>query len=1001
MKCSSGIWICPSCGLPSFSSSLFDSSGTTSTENSFSILSDVDIAVPTGSDTPSSATNSYNKKRLNSGKLKVVSININSLRGKSLQMLELIHTEQPDVILCQETKLDKTVSSAEVFPESYVTFRKDRNLNGGGVCIALKKQLQATECHDLDSDLEAIWIQIQTSNHRPIYLCSLYRPPDKDSDYIEQLRKPLDILSNRHRNRLPEIVIAGDLNYACIDWLTCSATCVSSGGNFVDILNDHHLQQIVDNPTRYGKSSSSLLDLVICTQPSMVHNLSVGREISDHCMVSFDLSLQVVLPESTPRKILLYSRGNYNQLRSDMHTFGSSFIASSPDLNTVNDNWLNFKHTITSSVNKNVPSKLVTDFNRRPSWLSPKVRKAIRKRDRLSTKARKSHSIIDRDRYRKARNLATSEIQREYQSQLNALIGNVNADPRSFYRFIKSKKADPIGISSLKSGNDVITGDKEKADCLNRYFSSIFTIENDDVIANAAPSYPDMPDIEVAVQGVLKLLSTIDTKKACGPDELSPRVLKETCQEIAPVLTFIFNQSLLTGKVPDDWLMANIFALHKKGPKELPENYRPISLTSICSKIMEHIVCSSTCKFLEENKILTPRQHGFRPGHSCESQLILAIDDWASALNSGLRTDVAIFDFSKAFDSVPHRRLLSKIESYGIRGTTLAWIRSFLSNRVQRVVINGSQSSWLPVISGVPQGTVLGPLLFLLYINDITTNIQSEIRLFADDCILYRTIQSDADVVTLQDDINTMLAWSHTWQMSFNAAKCHILSICRQHKKPLLQYKLGPDQLSNVDSYPYLGVTISADLRWHHHVDDVCFRASRTLNFLRRNIYRCSPEAKALAYTSLVRPHLEYASAAWDPYTAIDINKLEMVQRRAARFAKSDYRHTSSVTGFLNELDWDQLSLRRKHARLTTLYKAIHSLTAIPTGKLLRPTRFSRSSNEHSFIGLSSRIDTYKYSFFPRTIIDWNVLPEAVQSKTSVDSFRYALCSKPGLPPDA
>jgi hypothetical protein len=501
-----------------------------------------------------------------------------------------------------------------------------------------------------------------------------------------------------------------------------------------------------------------------------------------------------------------------------------------------------------------------------------------------------------------------------------------------------------------------------------------------------------MSDIEVTVQGVQKLLANLDPTKSMGPDDISPRVLKESSNELAPVLTYIFNQSLSSGELPDDWLLANIFALHKKGSRHLSENYRPISLTSICSKVIEHIVHSSISRFLEENNTLTPRQHGFRSHHSCETQLILAIDDWAKALDSRTRTDIAIFDFSKAFDSVPHRRLLAKIESYGIKGTTLAWIKSFLFSRRQRVVINGSQSPWSPVISGVPQGTVLGPLLFLLYINDIVAQIDSDIRLFADDCILYRKISSSSDSAKLQKDIDTLHSWSAAWQMSFNIKKCHVMSISRQRCKPLLEYRLGQNLLTTVDSYPYLGVNISSDLRWSTHVDIICAKATRTLNFIRRNIYRCSADSKSLAYTALVRPHLEFAAGAWDPHTAKDCYKLEMVQRRAARFVKRDYRRTTSASSILAGLGWTQLSDRRKQGRLITLYKAIHNLAAIPTDNLRRPSRPTRHSNPGTFTSISASTNVYKFSFFPRTISDWNGLSDATRQKPSLETFRTSVC---------
>jgi len=272
-------------------------------------------------------------------------------------------------------------------------------------------------------------------------------------------------------------------------------------------------------------------------------------------------------------------------------------------------------------------------------------------------------------------------------------------------------------------------------------------------------------------------------------------------------------------------------------------------------------------------------------------------------------------------------------------------------------------------------------------------------RLFADDCILYRTISSDADTVILQEDIDKLHSWSLTWQMKFNCSKCHILSISRKRNRPLLLYKLGPDPLSVVSSYPYLGVTISSDLRWNLQVNNVCSKATRTLNFVKRNIYGCSPEAKALAYTSLVRPHLEYASAAWDPHTKQNILQLEKVQRRAARFAKNDHRRATSATQLLADLGWDELATRRRNARLVVLFKAIHGYSAIPLDGLQHPSRFSRSAEEDTFSRLSCRTDSYKYSFFPRTVIDWNALPDTVRRSQTAGSFRGALFSGGEQPP--
>ena len=501
-----------------------------------------------------------------------------------------------------------------------------------------------------------------------------------------------------------------------------------------------------------------------------------------------------------------------------------------------------------------------------------------------------------------------------------------------------------------------------------------------------------MPDFEVTEPGVLNLLFNLKVHKSPGPDDLSPRVLREAACFISPVLCFIYNQSLSTGTLPDDWRIANIFALHKKGSKDNPENYRPISLTSVCSKLLEHIVYSSISRFLDSNNILTPNQHGFRQGHSCTTQLILAIQDWSKSLDDGTQTDVITFDFSKAFDKVPHHRLLLKLQYYGIHGNTLQWLTSFLSGRNQRVVLDGSSSSWSPVLSGVPQGTVLGPLLFLLYINDITTDINSDIRLFADDCILYRSIKSYQDLLILQQDINTLYHWSLTWQMQFNIAKCHSMSITRKRNKFETSYLLGNDLLSPVTSFTYLGIIVTSDMRWNQHISSVCSKATRTLNFIRRNVYNCTSEAKAKTYLSLVRPQLEYAAAAWDLYTSKNIQQLESVQNRAARFAKRDYRRTTSVSQLVSQLSWPSLADRRRQARLILFHKAHHGHSPLLLDQFPRNSNYTRLGTRGILYRQAPvRTDAYKWSFFPRTIRDWNSLSSLLHYPESPDVFKNLL----------
>ena len=298
--------------------------------------------------------------------------------------------------------------------------------------------------------------------------------------------------------------------------------------------------------------------------------------------------------------------------------------------------------------------------------------------------------------------------------------------------------------------------DIDIAEALNNHFHSVFSIPKGKItLFDGVLPFESIPSLSIDECGVLSQLRRLNPNKAHGPDELSPQLLKLVAEELAPALTIIFQQSYHLSSTPKDWNFAIVTPLYTLHLKSNPSSYRPISLTCICCKIMEHIMLSHIAKHKAKNNIIINDQHGFRNKLSIITQLINATTDWANTLNNKGQTDIIFLDFNKAFDKISHKFILSKLHHYGIRNHTLSWIGAFLSNCTQTTVVNGVHSSYVEVTSGVPQGSVLGPMLFLLYINDINNAIKSQIKLFADDSVLYRNIRNENEQVILQNDLDT------------------------------------------------------------------------------------------------------------------------------------------------------------------------------------------------------------------------------------------------------
>ena len=670
-----------------------------------------------------------------------------------------------------------------------------------------------------------------------------------------------------------------------------------------------------------------------------------------------------------------------------MSKFNSS---NHPDIESM---WSDFKTNILSIMKKHVPTK-TTSSNFNKPWITSTAKKAIRQKQRWYQKTKKSKSEKIRNKYREVKKMCQNVCRSAHHNYVQNLLSN-DQNNKKLWAYIKSKNNENCEIADLQNKNMLIQDPTAKANLFNDHFCKVFSKPDPtpNPINNIQFNKNFIPKITVTRPGVLKLLSNLKEHKATGPDGIPSKLLKTCANEICCVLTLIFQTSLDQGTIPTDWKKANIVPVFKKDDKSLVQNYRPISLTSVTSKMLEHIVHSNIMTFLEQHSILDDNQHGFRKNRSCETQLITTLNDFSNCLNNKKQIDAVLLDFSKAFDKVDHVQLLSKLEKYGIRHSLLSWITSFLSSREQTVLVEGKSSSAAPVTSGVPQGTVLGPLLFLVYINDIASKLSpgTKIRLFADDSLLYRVINSPLDQHILQKDLDSLQHWELNNKMEFHPDKCNILRITNKINFLPFTYNIHNVFLKELKSAKYLGVIIDKTLSWNDHCSQMLKKANSTLAFIQRNLYNCPPNVKEACYKTLVRPKLEYGCSVWDPHQQNQIDSIEKIQKRAARFVTKNYTRTEGNTKKnMDFLGWPPLRERRAKTKLLLLYKSINGLIHIPIENLTFRSSNTRSKNLNLFIPQSS-VNSHKYSFLPDSIRLWNSLPPYAKTSTSLSSFEGSL----------
>jgi hypothetical protein len=630
---------------------------------------------------------------------------------------------------------------------------------------------------------------------------------------------------------------------------------------------------------------------------------------------------------------------------------------------------------------KAYPRKLKNLFIRKAIlWRKYKSRKTKKRKNAYSNIANKCKNLLA-----KFESDAENEILR-------------SCDLGKFYKYVNSKLSSKSGVGPLKNEiGEYIFTPEEKGKILNDYFSSVCTV--DDGLNPSIPGLVSPKSIEVVTfsQGdTFAILKKLKSSLSAGPDGYPPLFFKNLAGCLAKPLTMLNRTIFSFEELPLAWRAALVTPVFKKGCSSNVSNYRPISLTCVACKIFETTVKNCMLKFLMENDLISRAQHGFIAGHSTNTNLLESLNDWTINLKNGHQTRIAYVDFTKAFDTVCHNKLLVKLAQYGIAGPLRKIIKSFLTNRTQQVVVDGVKSHSAYITSGVPQGSVLGPLLFVIYINDLADIFPEGVisKLFADDAKLYTEIRTSDDIDNLQFSIDKLSAWAETWQLEISISKCSAVDISLRNKEEsFCDNIIEGVELITVKEVTDLGVKFDSKLTFTPHVSQIVAKAKQRLFLLFRAFHTRESAPLLIAYKSYILPIISYCSSVWSPSQLGDVYAIESVQRLFTRRLLG--LEKLSYDARLKVLQIPSLELRRLRADLLMCFKIVNGYIAGPPENYGLHTVVNRSTRGHDkkLFCDHTRVEPRRNYFGNRIIGPWNSLSAEIVNAPSIAVFKRLLLS--------